>query len=284
MKKILLLIAAAGVLMGFISCSDDDGPKRGDGVFNVNTAMVNHITDATTGAVIGISDTHNRLTIDTAKHTASLSLNYDDGNGTRTLSLTGIKATPKRLGFYELTVSGDPQVKDFKGYVDFNEGSLRYRYTTADGIRVISTTPEVFFLKTHTDATYLDTTKATHQEGVMYQFEVSPVTSKAIIKVMGIVHAKEMKYFTNITATSVPVTVTSDGYSIAGTGIATTATFRNWTDSVGVPTIRTSDKYPFKTFNASIDLANDSLILNFMIGDSAVVTASGRTYPNYTTY
>ncbi len=283
MKKILILIAAAGLLTGFISCSDDE-PNRGDSVFTVNTAMINHIVNTTSGSVIGISDTHNRLTLDTLKHTAVLELNYNDGNGTRSISLQDIKATAKRLGFYELTASGNGQVRDFKGYVDFNEGSLRYRYTTTDGIRVISTTPEVFFLKTKNVITYDDTTKATTMDDVMYQFEVSPVTARAVVKVMGIVHAKEMKYFTNITATSVPVTVTADGYSFQGQDIATTAMFRNWTDSVGVPSIKTTDKYPFKTFNAKVDLANDTLVINYMIGSSATVVASGRTYPDYTAY
>ena len=55
MKKILLLIAMTGVLMGAISCSDDDEPQRGDGVFTVNTAMVNHMVQTGSDAVIGIS-------------------------------------------------------------------------------------------------------------------------------------------------------------------------------------------------------------------------------------
>ena len=284
MKKILLLIAIAGLLMGFISCSDDNEPKRGDGVFIVNTAMINHMVNTGDGTVIGIGDTHNKLTIDTGKHTAQVVLNYDDGNGPKSISLTDIKAMPKRLGFYELTMPDNAQVKGFKGYVDFNEGSLRYRYTTADGIRVISTTPEVFFLKTKNVITYDDTTKTTTMDNVMYQFEVSPLTQKAIVKVMGIEHAKEMKYFINITASSVPFTVTANGYSITGDNIPTSAVYRNLTDSTGVPTTKTSDKFPFKTFDANVDLANDSLIINFMMGSSATVVASGRTYPDYTAY
>ena len=87
-----------------------------------------------------------------------------------------------------------------------------------------------------------------------------------------------------MTSTGVPYTVTRDGYSIIGENLSTNSTFRSWTDSTGSASIKSTDKYPFKTFNANIDLANDSLIINFMMGDSAVVTAGGRTYPDYTSY
>ena len=142
----------------------------------------------------------------------------------------------------------------------------------------------MFFLKTHNTISYLDTTKTTEMENVMYQFTLSPTQSTAITKVMAIVHAKDMRFFNNMTATSVPVTVTRNGYTFSGQNIPTTTTFRNWTDSVGVPTVKTTDEYPFKTFNAVVDLENDSIIANFMMGDSAIVVASGRTYPNYTAY
>ncbi len=285
MKKILLLIAAIGLIMSAISCSDNDEPnKRGDGVFTVNTPMINHIVNLNNGNVLGMSATHNKLTIDTTKHQASVELTYNDGSGDKSVSISGITATPVRLGFYALKAPQGSQVKDFSGYVDFNESSIRYSYTTNEGIRVISTIPDVFFLKTHNTISYLDTTKTTTMENVMYQFTLSPNKTTAIVKVMAIVHAKDMKFFNNITATSVPVTVTPNGYTFTGQNIPTTAVFRNWTDSVGVPSLKSTDKYPFKTFNTVVDLENDTIIANFMMGDSAIVNANGRTYPNYTRY
>ena len=274
----------AGVLMCIISCSDDDEPKRGDGVFTVNTPMINHIVNLNNGNVLGMSATHNKLNLDTAKHKASIELNYNDGSGNKTVTLNGITATPTRLGFYTLKASDNTQLRDFSGYVDFNESAIRYSYTTNDGIRVISTIADVFFLKTWNTISYLDTTEATEMENVMYQFTLSPSSSTAIVKVMAIVHAKDMRFFNNMTANSVPVTVTRNGYTLEGQNIPTTTTFRNWTDSVGMPTFKTTDKYPFKTFNAVVDLENDSIIANFMMGDSAIVVATGRTYPNYTAY
>lgn len=280
MKKILLLIATTALFCAAVSCSNEDDPTRT--VFTVNSAMINHMVNTSNGTVIGIGDTHNKLTLDTLKHTASLELNYNVGQGDMQIKIEDINATyDARQGLYVLK---SPTYSSFSGYVDFGEGSMRYRYTTADGIRVISTTPEVFFLKTKNVITYDDTTKTTTMDNVMYQFEVSPTTNKALVKVMGIEHAKEMKYFINITATSVPVTITADGYSIVGNDIPTNAVYRNLTDSTGVPTTKSSDKFPFKTFDANVNLANDSLIINFMMGSSATVVASGRTYPNYTAY
>ena len=284
MKKILLLIAAVGLLMGTIACSDNDEPKRGDGVFTVNTSMINHIVDQNSGQVLGISSTHNKLTIDTAKHQASVELTYNDGSGNKTVSLSGITARPVRLGFYAFSAPAGSPLKDFSGYVDFNEGSIRYYYTTAEGLRVVSTIADVFFLKTKNTISYLDTTPTTVMENTMYQFTLDPSSSTAIVKVMGIVHAKEMKYFINITASSVPMEVTRNGYTFAGNNLATRAVFRNWTDSVGQPTLKSSDKYPFKTFNATVDLENDTILTTFMMGDSASVMATGRTYPDYTAY
>lgn len=285
MKKIFLLIAAMGLLMGAISCSNDDEPaKRGDGVFTVNTPMINHIVDLNNGNVLGMSSTHNKLTVDTTKHQASVELTYNDGNGDKKVSISGLTATPVRLGFYELKAPQGSPVKDFSGYVDFNESSIRYAYTTNEGIRVISTIQDVFFLKTHNTISYLDTTKTTTMENVMYQFNLSPTKTTAIVKVMAIVHAKDMKFFNSITATTVPVTVTPNGYTFTGQNIPTTAVYRNWTDSVGVPTLKSTDQYPFKTFNTVVDLENDTIIANFMMGDSAIVSANGRTYPNYTRY
>jgi len=282
MKKILLLIASIAVLSAAVSCSDNDEPKRGDGVFTVNTTMINHMVNTITGEAIDLATTHNKLVLDTVKHTASVELSYNDGTD-HTVSIKGITATPKRLGFYELTAAATSEVQDFKGYVDFNEGAIRYRYTTSSGIRVISTIPDVFFLKTKNTITYDDTTQTTQMENTMYQFSIQPASKTATVKVMGIVHAKDLKYFNNITASSVPVTVTPNGYSINSENLKTIATYRNYVDSTG-SVISTTDKYPFKMFNATIDLVNDSLDANYMIGGSATVTATGRTYPDYSAY
>ena len=281
MKKILLLIATIGILMGAISCSDDDEPKRGDGVFTVNTSMVNHMYNTGSGAVMGFSSTHNKLTLDTVKHKASLELNYNDGQGDKILKLDDLTATPKRLGFYELRSASN---SSFKGYVDFNEAAMRYDYMTPDGIRVISMTSEVFFLKTTTTVTYDDTTKSNTDEFSMYQFNLMPETSTATVQAMQIVHAKDRRYFNSITASSVPITATADGFTINATNLNTIAYYvLHYTDSLG-STISMTDKYPFKTFNATVDLANDHMDANFMIGSSATVTATGKTYPDYTSY
>lgn len=280
MKKLLLLIATIGALLAAVSCSDDDEPKRGDGVFTVNTSMINHMVNTGSDAVIGIAMTHNKLVLDTVKHKASLELNYNDGQGDKQLKLEDITATPKRLGFYELTSAS---YGSFKGYVDFNEASMHYSYTTTGGIRVISTTPEVFFLKTQNTVNYDDTTATSSTENVMYQFDIAPATNTAIVKVMGIVHAKDVKYFNSITANSVPVTVTPNGYTISGENLKTSAIYRNYVDSTG-SVVSQTDKYPFKTFNATVDLVNDHMDANYMIGSSATVTATGSTYPDYTGY
>lgn len=284
MKKILMMIAAAGLILGVISCGNDEpsggNDKRGDGVFVVNTPMVNHLYNTVNGQVLGMSSTHNRLTLDTTNHKASLELNYNDGNGDKTIRLDDLTATPKRLGFYELR---SPKDSKFSGYVDFNEASMRYRYTTADGIRIIATIADVFFLKTRSVITYDDTTKATTIDNAIYQFTLSPTTSNAVVKVMDIVHAKDLRRFISITAMSVPCTVTPNGYSLTGTNLSTSALYKAWTDSTGYNT-KTTDKYPFKTFDANVDLVNDTLMINYMIGGSATVVAGGRTYPNYTAY
>lgn len=266
----------AGVLMGTLSCSDDDGPKRGDGVFTVNTPMINHMVNTSNGQVLGIANTHNKLTFDTVKHTASLELRYHDGGIEKTLKLDNITAKPKRLGLYELYSSSDA---NFSGYVDIYQGpSMCYRYTTPEGIRIISTLPEISFLDTHTLISYDDTTKATTMDNVMYQFTISPSTSTAVIEVMPIEHAKDLKYFYNITAPSAPMTVTREGYLITGQNIATRAKYRSWTDSVGTATDKYTDNYPFKTFNAVLNLEKDSINVTFMMGSSATVVATGKTY------
>ena len=283
MKKLFYLIASFALLLGAFSCSNDDEPKHGDGVFTVNTPMVNHIVNTSNGQVMGMSATHNKLTLDTIKHQATLELTYNDGNGDKTIKLSGITATPKRLGFYNLTASDNEEVKNFSGYVDFNESSIRYAYTTANGLRVISTISEVFFLKTTNTISYDDTTETTVMDNTMYQFTLEPASNSATVKVMGIVHAKDVKYFINITALNVPVNVTQNGYSFAGDNLNTNAVYISATDSLGSRT-STTDKYPFKTFNTVVDLENDSIVANFMMGSSATVFATGRTYPNYSAY
>lgn len=278
MKKILFLIAATALLCVAVSCSDDE-PKHGDGVFTVNTAMVNHIVNTNNGQVVGIANTHNKLVLDTNNHKATLELNYNDGTD-KMLKLTDIIARAKRLGFYELS---SPSNSQFSGYVDFNESSMRYTYTTDGGYRIISTIPEVFFLKTENTVVYNDTTPNSSTENVMYQFNIEPANMTATVKVMAIVHAKDLKFFNNITANSVPITLTPNGYIVQGENLKTKASYRSSIDSLG-STIKTTDKYPFKVFNATIDLVNDHLDATYMIGESATVTASGRTYPDYTSY
>ena len=272
----------AGLLMAVVSCGNDDEPRQRNSVFTVNTPMINHMVNASNGEVLGMSRTHNKLTIDTIKHTATLELNYEY-SGNKTLVLQDITAMPKRLGFYELR---SPSNAQFGGYVDFNESSIRYNYTTADGLRIISTIAEVFFLKTLNTITYDDTTQTTVMENTMYQFTLSPENKTAIVKVMGILHAKDWNYFINITGNSVPLTITRNGYTIAGQNIKTNATYRTHRDSTTVTPApyQNTDKYPFKTFSAEVDLENDSIVANYMMGASATVVATGRTYPDYTAY
>lgn len=282
MKKILLLIAAVAMVCAAVSCSEDDEVKRGDGVFTVNTTMVNHIVDLNQDSAIGIATTRNKLILDTVQHKASLELHYTDTTA-HVIILNDITATPKRLGFYELTTGATDQLQSFKGYVDFNEGSMRYTYVTTGGIRVISTIPEVFFLKTENTIQYDDTTPTTKMENVMYQFNIEPAGMMATVRVMGLVHAKDVKYFNSITANSVPFTVTPNGYVFDNDTnvIKTTAIYRAFVDSTG-STFSTTDKYPFNIFKANVDLVNDRMSVAILIDSSAYVTATGRTYPDYT--
>lgn len=281
MKKILLLIALTGILMCAISCGDDDDrPVRTK--FTVNTTMLNHMTSGDN--VIGLAVTQNKLEIDTVNHIASLELNYNAGQGDKQFKLENITATPKGVNFFTLY---SPTNSSFSGYADFSEGgAMRYSYTTADGIRVISMTPEVFFRKTASAITYDDTTKATNWESAMYQFTINATTNTATVEVMDILHAKDWKHFVNITGNSVPVTVTRNGFVIAGENIKTTATYYAQRDSLNTnpSAFKTTDKYPFKTFRSEIDLGNDRLDANYMIGASATVTATGRTYSNSIEY
>lgn len=275
MKKVLFLIVATVLFCVAVSCSDDE-PSPIRTVFTVNTPMVNHMVDAGSEAVIGIASTYNKLTLDTVKRTASLELNYNTGNGDKQLIINDIKATPNGL-FYTLT---SPSNSQFSGYADFSEGgSMRYRYVTDDGIRIISTIPEVFFRKTHSTITYDDTTATSTSESTMYQFTINPANQIATIEVMDIVHAKDLKDFKNITANNVPITVTPNGFTISGTNLRTNAKYTFYDFSTG-SSIAETDKYPFKTFNATIDLVNDHLDATYMIGGSATVVATGKTYPD----
>ena len=272
MKKILLLIAVAGLLLCTLSCSDDDDrPVRTR--FTVNTTMFNHMTSGDN--LIGMTMTRNKLDIDTAEHVATLELSYNDGQGDRLLTLEGVTATRTGVNFFTLS---SPAYPTFKGYADFSEGgALRYDYTTADGIRVISMTPDVFFNNTVSTVTYDDTTKTTTWQSAMYQFTISPSTNTATIQVMDILHAKDLKRFESITSHNVPFTVTPSGFTINATDLKTDAYYIAYVDSTGSSKARTS-KYPFQTFNAVIDLANDRLEATYMIGGSATVTATGSTY------
>jgi len=275
------MIAALGLILGAISCSDDDEPKRGNGKFTVNTTMFNHMYNTTSGVVMGMTTTRNKLTLDTVSHKASLELNYNDGNGNQVLKIDDIAVTTKRLGFFELR---SPSISSFNGYVDINQGAMRYDYTTPGGIRVISMTPEVFFLKTKTTLTYDDTTKSNTVDNAMYQFNVMPEAGTASIIVMQVVHAKDRKYFNSITAASVPYSVTPDGFTINASNLNTNAYYvLHYTDSLGT-TISTTNKYPFKTFNATVNLVDDQFEANYMIGSSATATATGKAYPDYNAY
>lgn len=274
MKKILLMIAIVAMLGAIASCSDDE-PKRGNGVFTVNTPMINHIVNTADGQVVGIASTHNKLTFDTVNHKGSLELNYNDGSN-KTIKLDDLTGWAKRPGFYELS---SPSYSQFSGYVDLNQSSIRYVYTTNDGYRIISTISEIFFLKSENTVVYNDSTPNSSAVNVMYQFDIAPANMTATVTVMDIVHVKDLKHFKNIIANNVPITVTANGYAIQAQNLRTDAVYFSTLDSLGHNEKHT-DKYPFKTFNATIDLVNDHLDANYMIGNDATVTASGTTYTN----
>lgn len=280
MKKFFLLIAACAMLCTAVSCGDDDEPKRGDGKFTVNTAMINHMVNTSNGQVLGLTSTHNKLTFDTVSRIASLELHYLDGTTEKTLKLDNIKANRKREGFYELSVSD----LNFNGYIDLKQLLMRYVYRTSEGILVTSTMPEIPFLKTESIITYDDTTKSNKSESTMYQFTIKPESQTVTIEVMDIVHAKDLKQFNNITANSVPLTVTPNGFTIAANNLPTTAHYVSYDYNTG-SSDATTDKYPFKVFNATISLSayqlEDRLEADYMIGSSATVAATGRTYPDF---
>ncbi len=274
MKKILLMIAIVAMLGAIASCSDDE-PKRGNGVFTVNTPMINHIVNTADGQVVGIASTHNKLTFDTVNHKGSLELNYNDGSN-KTIKLDDLTGWAKRPGFYELS---SPSYSQFSGYVDLNQSSIRYVYTTNDGYRIISTISEIFFLKSENTVVYSDSTPNSSAVNVMYQFDIAPANMTATVTVMDIVHVKDLKHFKNIIANGVPITATANGYAIQAQNLRTDAVYYSMLDSLGHNEKHT-DKYPFKTFNANIDLVNDHLDADYMIGNDATVTAIGTTYTN----
>lgn len=274
MKKILLLIAAVGLLLGAISCGDDDDVRPPRSKTTVTYPMFNHMTSGDN--VIGLAMTQNKLVFDTATHIGTLELNYNDGHGDKQIMIGDIVGKYRSGKIYELS---SPSYSSFKGYADFDELAFRYNYTTADGIRIISMTPEVFFKNTVSRVTYDDTTKVTNTETASYQFTITPSTNTAIVKVMDILHAKDLKNFINITAENVPFTVTANGFTVSGSNLKTNATYHAYVDSTG-SSMATTDKYPFKTFDATIDLVNDHLDADFMIGGSATVKATGKTYKN----
>ena len=96
-------------------------------------------------------------------------------------------------------------------------------------------------------------------------------------------HAKDLKHFINITGNGASFSPTANGFTIQGENIPTSARYYSMIDSLGSKEAVT-DKYPFKTFSANVDLLNDTLNATFMMGASATVVATGRTYPDYTTY
>lgn len=276
MKKLLLVIAVLALVCTIVSCGNDDPSNRSYGERTVSWPMVNHMYNTVSGEVIGMGNARNKLVIDIDNGTASVELTYNDGTE-HVLTLTDLTATAKRLLFYELR---SPSDASFYGYVDFSEGSVRYRYTTADGVRVISMTEEVFFFKTHNSIEYSDSTPVTVMENVGYQFDVDPASLTAVVKVSDINHAKDLKFFSSITGMNVPFTLTSTGFVVAGQNIKTVAYYDGAMDTTGNIHYTTTD-YPFMTFNATVDLLNDHLDAHFMMGDDATVTATGKTYPDY---
>ena len=278
MKKILFLIAATALLCVAVSCNDDDEPKHGNGVFTENQLMVNHIVNTANGQVVGIAGTTNKLTFDTKNLKGSIELYYNDGSDA--LKLNDLTAIESRYHFYKLS---SPSHSEFSGYIDLNEYSRHYTFTTKDGNRIISTTPEVFFMKTENTVVYSDETPTSTKDNVNYTFSIDPASKTTTITVSHVVHVKDVKYFESITANNVPITVTTNGYAIQAQNLKTTAIYYSSLDSLG-HNHKTTDKYPFKTFNATIDLMNDHLDANYMIGNDATVTASGCTYPDYTSY
>ena len=73
--------------------------------------------------------------------------------------------------------------------------------------------------------------------------------------------------------------ITANGFTINATNLKTTATYYSYVDSTGTDKA-TTNKYPFQTFNATVDLVNDHLDANYMISNSATVVATGKTYPD----
>ena len=276
MKKTLLLIAMTGMLLLAASCNNDDEPKRSNSVATVTYPMFNHITADGGNTVVGIFSTQNKLVLDTATHKATLELNYSDSQGSKQLTLDDVVATstPEDPKFYDLT---SPSYRSFKGYANFNQLSFCYSYTTTGGLHVISMTPEVFFLKTNTTVTYDDATPATTDEISNYIFNINAANKTATVQVTQILHAKDLKNFESITAANVPITLTPNGFTISATNLPTKGIYKAYDYETG-SSVKETDQYPFKTFNATVDLVNGTMTANFMMGGSATVTATGRTY------
>jgi len=269
----------AALVLGLAACGDDDPINKGGSKRTVSTPMVNHVVNTGTGEVT-VASTTNTLTIDTAAHTASLELKFAGSNGDQTVSIGDLSATPSRLGFYKLSMNGsNSQASNVSGYVDFNEAAMKYAYTATSGYRVVSTLSEIFYLSTNTSLSYNDTTTST-DTGAYYQFTLYPSTMTAKVQIMALLHTGDGKYFNSITGYNVPVVATATGYTISGNDIATVGIYRGYDEDTGTET-KTTDKYPFTTFTANLDLESDTFTASYVLAGKTKATASGQTYNKY---
>ena len=253
------------LILATTSCSDSNSGKGG-GQAKRTVTMLNHIVNTSTGDVI-VSSSDVDYVFDRDNMTVDVTVRFSvDGKNDISYQFKDLAMTEKS-GVYSVkgTTTG---ISAMNGHLDFNEGTIRFNYTTSDGYRVISTSPELYSLSAGTSITYADGT-ADAKQAPMYQFDVDPETMTCTVRMMSFLDKSRSRTITSITSTvKAPVTATAEGYKIEASELASKTIYTLNGQST------TTTQYPFADLKVTFDMENDVFNATFSAGDLDV-TASG---------
>ncbi len=209
------------VLAALCACGDDDGGNEPLRDVIVTRTLMNHVVNASSGAVEGISASDYHLIIDRNNLTADLSTDISLNGSSTAIDLPNIKVDYEQdiqwVTFKQTKAVAGSKTVTVSGYYDIFNDVIKLEMDIDGQYKVNATRPTVYYTSTLTTT---DTIGDTYKhENALYTFAINPTELKADVTISDIRLSKTTGIITQLKYEGLDVELTSTGFLLKGKDI-----------------------------------------------------------------
>ena len=219
MKHLIYILIP--VLAALCACGDDNGGNEPLRDVIVTRTLMNHVVNATSGAVDGISTSDYHLIINRNNLTADISTNIDLNGSNTAIDLPDIKVEYEQdiqwVTFKQTKAIAGSQMVTISGYYDIFNDVIKLEMDIDGQYKVNATRPTLYYTSTLTTT---DTIGDTYKhENALYTFAIDPTKMKADVTISDIRLSKTTGVITQLKYEGLDLEPTSTGFIVKGKDI-----------------------------------------------------------------